>query len=145
WQGKTLEDKAAVRDRIYRTLEAEMLKESSGKLEKSSVLRKCMQYGAAAIFLLALSSYAYHLKTSNPAGIQAEAIAIDPGGNNAILTTEDGTELSLEDLGIGDITINGSVWANKTTEGELNYAGSSKGQVKRHTIRTPRGGQYQVT
>ena len=62
-----------------------------------------------------------------------------------MLMLEDGTEVSLNELDLGAVAIHGKVWASKDGEGELRYGDVAKDEVKYHTIRTPRGGQYKVT
>lgn len=74
---------------------------------------------------------------------------IQPGGNKALLTLEDGTQVSLDQTDSAQLTGRGSGAIRKLTDGLLVYGDPSMTQIDPsaqpyHTIRTPRGGQFQV-
>lgn len=105
---------------------------------------------AAVVILVTLSiglySYFNHdLNNANPRAAYAKQDA-EPGGNKAILTLADGTEISLTDAGNGQIAKQAGVAITKNASGQLVYTvtESSKKEMAYNTISTPRGGQYQV-
>jgi len=86
-----------------------------------------------------------------PAMNKADLVAvqdISPGGNKAVLVLSDGSEISLNDARKGEIAQLPGVTVTKTDSGTITY------QVKEttredqslsyNTIKTPRGGQYEV-
>ncbi|WP_432714337.1 FecR family protein [Pedobacter sp.] len=75
------------------------------------------------------------------------------GGNKAILTLADGSQIVLDDTHAGKIARQPGVNISKTADGQLVYAFDDHNQVKenhkniaiqQNTITTPKGGQYQV-
>lgn len=74
------------------------------------------------------------------------ASKILPGGNKAILTLSDGSEISLTDAENGALTKQSGIKIIKTADGQLVYDASASGSSSEasNTITTPRGGQYQV-
>jgi transmembrane sensor len=108
---------------------------------------------AAAILLLIGAGIWYGLirtpksevvtKNSKPALIKD----IAPGGNKAILTLGDNSTIVLDDAANGQLAQEGSSRVNKTKDGELRYqsaTGKSESALTYNTLRTPRGGQYQL-
>ncbi|GAA3990057.1 FecR family protein [Mucilaginibacter dorajii] len=74
---------------------------------------------------------------------------ISPGGNNAVLTLADGSEIVLNQAKKGLLTKQGNVKISKTSEGKLVYNTSNSGTeasnaVSFNMVRTPKGGQYEV-
>ncbi|WP_256006070.1 FecR family protein [Pedobacter deserti] len=108
----------------------------------------------AALLLMVLSVGIYTL-ILNPGGGSAEpvrsAITIPPGGNKAILTLADGSRVLLgTTTGSGKVKEQGGVRLVEQGNGKLAYLidgnnASSDGEKLMNNIRTPRGGQYQVT
>lgn len=106
---------------------------------------------AAAVAVLILSGAGYWLlqKTSL---VQAPIVAaqpvkdIAPGGNKAVLTLADGTEIVLDSAGNGILARQGNTRVIKSGNGQLQYQspGADK-QALYNKISTPRGGQFQVT
>ncbi|NQX37526.1 FecR protein [Pedobacter steynii] len=74
------------------------------------------------------------------------ASKILPGGNKAILTLSDGSEISLTDAENGALTKQSGIKIIKTADGQLVYDARAAGSSSEasNTITTPRGGQYQV-
>lgn len=72
---------------------------------------------------------------------------IVPGGNRAVLVLANGDSILLDNAGNGMLSQQGNTSVIKLNSGMLAYkAGhASGGAVTYNTIRTPRGGQYQVT
>jgi transmembrane sensor len=73
---------------------------------------------------------------------------IKPGGNKAILTLADGTQVILDEAAKGELARQAGVVISKTADGRIIYqtvATHSPGQQPlQNTITTPKGGQYQV-
>jgi transmembrane sensor len=75
----------------------------------------------------------------------APAKKIVPGSNKAILTLADGSEIQLDDSNKGNIAVQGGIRVIKLDNGILAYNGkNTTGEMMYNTIRTPRGGQYEV-
>lgn len=144
WDHEKFGDKEAVQQRIYQHLHATIQSgpdvNKRGKIRYT--LRKWITYGAAALLLLTLGVYGL-IREKNTAPEQS--VTISPGGNKAVLVLEDGVEVSLNELGLGEVAIEGEVLARKTGEGALNYDARTPEEVTYHTLRTPRGGQFQLT
>lgn len=73
-----------------------------------------------------------------------------PGGNKAMLTLADGSQIALDDAANGTLTEQGSTKVVKTADGQLSYnTGNSPGKMQNSAVTynilsTPRGGLYQV-
>ena len=109
--------------------------------------------GAAAAVLLLLAGGWWMMKGSN--STQQPSVAavpnrqvpdIAPGGNKAILTLADGTQVILDSATNGAITKQGNVTVIKLDDGQLAYNASSTSSsaLTYNTVTTPRGGQYQL-
>lgn len=108
---------------------------------------------AAAVLLLAVGAY-WLLKPAahQPEMITAASVKQDvaPGGNKAVLVLADGSTLSLDSTGSGALTQQGNTHITQPAGGQLIYsaAGTQPGTtdaLQYNTLRTPRGGQFQVT
>ena len=106
---------------------------------------------AAAVVLIIASSATFWL-LRRPAPVQEPVAAVPPqkdiapGGNRAVLTLGDGTEIALDSAGNGILAQQGNAKVIKTGNGELQYdAPKNSGQPVFNKIATPRGGQYTIT
>ncbi|MBT2557088.1 FecR family protein [Hymenobacter sp. ISL-91] len=84
------------------------------------------------------------LATTRPAPSRLE-----PGRNQALLTLADGRTVRLADAGPGLLAQQGGRQVRQTAPGELSYQGAAGNSAAadsllRNTVRTPRGGQYQL-
>lgn len=146
WDEEAMGNKANVKARLYAHLQKEMQTDKEDQPVYWQSMRKWFGYAAAAIILVIGGLYWSSVENvSKPVGEESQAIVIEPGGDKAVLVLDDGTEVSLNELHLGNVTINGKVLANKAGEGELRYGEMAEDEIRYHTIRTPRGGQYQVT
>ncbi len=118
------------------------------------------RYAAAVIILLGIGTYFWNQKLSSPVA-PAETSAkggmdVAPGGNKAELILADGTKIVLDSASNGVIASQGSSKIVKTSAGILAYQVTPSpstaeslqgvgGQAGKNTMRTPRGGQYQLT
>ncbi|MCF3110640.1 FecR domain-containing protein [Niabella sp. CC-SYL272] len=117
--------------------------------------RKLYRYAAAAavLFAVAMGSYLYLIHRSSDGIKKTEKLAssaadIAPGRNVATLQLADGTEIALDDLSNGAIAQDGSNTIYKNGDGQLTYVaadGAYTGKMVSNTLKTPRGGQYQLT
>lgn len=119
------------------------------KPKKYSLLKKMAPYATAAAVLTAVFTYAY--RSTGPKSVQAARTTplhnVTPGGNKAVLTLADGSQIALDSAGMGDIASQGSVRVIKLDSGQLAYrAPGSNGErpPEFNTLATPRGGQFRV-
>jgi len=110
-----------------------------------------LQLTAAAVLLIAFGTvlYLYLNKrvSSNAATQQVAANTIIPGSNKAILTLNDGRQISLTDAANGHIADQAGITVTKKADGQLLYTiteSEAATIITFNTIETPRGGQYQV-
>lgn len=105
----------------------------------------------AAILTILVGGYLwFNTKQSNQqrniAAVKNQQEVIVPGGDKAILTLADGTNIVLDSAGNGTVTNQGNVKVIKLN-GAVTYElpkGADKTQVVYNTITTPKGGQYQL-
>jgi ferric-dicitrate binding protein FerR (iron transport regulator) len=110
-----------------------------------------LQLTAAAVLLIAFGTVLY-LYLNKPVTRQGDAQVlagntIVPGSNKAILTLNDGRQISLTDAANGHIADQPGITVTKKTDGQLLYTITESGAeeaITFNTIETPRGGQYQV-
>jgi len=73
---------------------------------------------------------------------------IAPGGNRAILTLADGTQIPLDSANAGQLAQQGNTNIIKLDSGQLAYrpaTGAAATTLLYNTISTPRGGQFRIT
>ncbi|WP_343702564.1 FecR domain-containing protein [Chitinophaga sp.] len=105
---------------------------------------------AAAILLLVLAGGAYWF-INRPAAPDIADVPqepnIAPGGNKAVLTLADGTQVTLDSAGTGTLAQQGGINVLKLDSGQLAYQGmSAQGQpMQYNTLAIPRGGQFRLT
>jgi len=110
-------------------------------------------YMAAAVVLLVAGGIAYFAlektektapKTTVVAQKKAPGTAAD--SKKAFLILGDGTSISLNDMNNGDIAQQGNVLVKKIRNGLLQFSltGGEANTTALNTIRTPRGGEYEV-
>ncbi|MGN7722132.1 FecR family protein [Chitinophaga sp. 22620] len=78
------------------------------------------------------------------AGLSSQVITY--GSDQAILTLADGSTITLDSSGKGEISRQGSTLVMQSQPGQLSYEPSSgtKGELIYNTITTPRGGQFRL-
>jgi ferric-dicitrate binding protein FerR (iron transport regulator) len=73
---------------------------------------------------------------------------VAPGGNKAVLILADGTQVPLDSTANGVLAQQGNTKVSKPGAGQLTYTQQTAGStalMQYNTLRTPRGGQFQVT
>jgi transmembrane sensor len=108
---------------------------------------------AAAVVTLFLMSYGTYLLLRKDNATRTELSKnnyknIKPGGNKAVLTLADGTQVILDEASKGELARQAGVVITKSADGRIIYqtvATPNDGrQPLQNTIATPKGGQYQV-
>ena len=105
---------------------------------------------AAAVLILSLGLYWWSGRDNSPIAQQsAPAVQIadfPPGGNRAILTLGDGSNIILDSAKNGNLASQGNTSVTKSKKGELVYSasGDTDKAVIFNTVATPKGGQYHI-
>ena len=77
--------------------------------------------------------------------VQVPQKDIQPGGDRAVLTLADGSQIILDSTANGQLARQGNVEIIKLANGQLAYkAGGKEKEVLYNTMSTPRGGRYQL-
>ena len=125
------------------------------KIKVIPVFRRTWFRVAAAAVLL-LGAFALYKTVSKNISPQQEIVKtntekqdIAPGGNKAILTLADGSQIILDSAANGNLASQGNTKLIKLDNGQLAYKGSGiplgdGGEILYNTITTPKGGQYQL-
>lgn len=118
---------------------------------KSPTVKKIFwqRYAAAAAVLLMLSAGLYFFKDHSALNQQekeASVASIPAAGNKATLTLSNGSTINLDNATTGEIAQQSGIVITKTAEGRLIYPSSAPhtSAVGFNTIKTPRGGHYEV-
>lgn len=110
---------------------------------------------AVAAVLVLFGSVIYAVYQQRFPGKRQQALAdahvqrIVPGGNKAVLTLADGATIVLDSAANGILARQGGTAIQKTRDGILSYTagagGRNRAPAAMNMIRTPRGGQYQIS
>ncbi|HEX2536291.1 MAG TPA: FecR domain-containing protein [Chitinophagaceae bacterium] len=108
---------------------------------------------AALVLLMAGAAVVYYNGRSRPGGgtpvarLPIPPTDLAPGGNKALLTLADGRTLVLDSAADGTLARQGGTQVIKLNDGRLAYRNEAPGAGAPgyNTLRTPKGGQYQVT
>lgn len=151
WPSANEDEEEAVRLRMFMRLQEQI----DVPLTRTITAKRRWYYmsaAAAVLLILGLATYFYYpqLHPSTPAPHIAQATpGITPGSNKAILILNNGEQVVLEDAKNGIITQQGNASVNKTDSGSLLYnqvtGNDAATAVVYNTLRTPYGGQYQMT
>jgi transmembrane sensor len=125
-------------------------------IDMYAMKRRWMRIAAAAAILLVLGTAAFWLvrtrETDLPTPV-ATVKDISPGGNKATLTLADNSTIILDSAANGQLAQQGNANVIKLNDGQLVYKqeGGTSGKPftidhpsTYNTLRTPRGGQYQL-
>lgn len=150
WDAQNMGGQEEVKTELYRRALKEIAEYEAGQQKNRRVFKRL--YWPAAAALVLLGSIALFFYNNEPAEQMAEnnkTVAHDvlPGGNRAVLTLADGSQVNLDSAGDGIIKNQGNIIIDKTKDGELVYRVKGAAQSAKpdyNTIRTPAGGQYQL-
>jgi transmembrane sensor len=109
--------------------------------------RKSYQVAASVLLLLMLSVLIATQLRHKQMVLQAQNHDLAPGGNKAVLTLADGSNIILDSVKNGLLTAQPGTHIVKQS-GQLAYQASDNAQPVRasyNTLTTPKGGQYQLT
>ncbi|MGF7079319.1 FecR family protein [Mucilaginibacter sp. UYCu711] len=107
---------------------------------------------AAATILFVFAASLYFLLPNNaqvPPKVSAlnKPVIIPAGSNKAILTLNNGQQISLNDASSGQLAVQGATSVRKAANGQIDYQTDgfiTAGEGMYNTLTTPRGGQYQM-
>lgn len=107
---------------------------------------------AAALLALLATGVLYFTHNNNPVHTRVAAAAphpVSPGGNKAILTLADGSQIPLDSANNGAIAHQGNVQVIKLNNGQLSYKtdntnNTTSDQTHYNSLMTPRGGQFMI-
>lgn len=106
---------------------------------------------AAVIFMLAFGAYVFYQQRSTPdladTAQSAAIYDVAPGGNKAVLTLADGSQVVLDSIKNGTLAEQEGTIVSKTEDGQLTYRPADHAGVKvqYNSITTPKGGEYKLT
>lgn len=157
-QGRQPEEEAddeAIRSSILEKLETKMAlldeqEHASENMAAAHTRRIPWRMLAAASILLMVAGGWFFFRHKTPqsttiASKPSPAKKVVPGSNKATLTLADGSEIQLDDSNKGNIAVQGGIKVIKMANGVLAYNGKNTNSGNMYnTIRTPRGGQYEV-
>lgn len=142
---------AAINARLHKTLQL------GNSIKPAGYSRWRLPAAAAILVLAGLAVYFKFFSNQQPAApvtvknIPAPVIQpLKPGGNKAILTLANNSQVILDSAANGVISTQGNILVEKLHNGQLVYSINGR-RLDEHdeafynTITTPRGGQYQVT
>ena len=141
------------------SLESDMFRNIISKTQKVSPKNKGAfhmqtwhKITAAASIILAISltvflSQSTDKQSKEELTVKSTGSDLAPGGNKAILTLSDGSQIVLDSLGTGTLSTQGNAKVVKLNDGELAYSLVGKKEERENlfnTVSTPKGGQYQL-
>ncbi|HEY0668863.1 MAG TPA: FecR family protein, partial [Sphingobacteriaceae bacterium] len=148
-------DEITHQDRLFAKIQTG-IKDSESSPRKIHAIRK-WSIAASIVFVLFISGLYLLRNTDTKSKYITEQISgvtkhnIKPGGNKAVLTLADGSQIILDDASNGIVATQAKAVLNKTRNGQLvydlsglNLTGGNEGARAYNTISTPRGGEYQV-
>lgn len=137
--------------KIYSELKPLLIKNET-PLKVVRPIRTYFKYSVAAAVLVLCSVFAYlYFNAENEKAnliTQNKPADVNPGGNKAVLTLADGSEISLTDAGNGELARQAGIRVTKSADGQIVYEVTGKPAAQNETmynmISTPAGGQYQI-
>ncbi|MFA4867124.1 MAG: FecR domain-containing protein [Pedobacter sp.] len=148
-------DSLSKEEQLYLKQEIKMVINTKLSVDKRSKYRKLyvwMVSAAAIIIIGSISFYSFfYTDQVSPGDSEFVLNDINAGGNKAILTLSDGTNVLLDTVKSGIISGQPDIKITKSSDGQLVYtytAASKHNSISANdlynTISTPKGGQYQI-
>lgn len=138
-------------DYMHEDLKIKLLQ---AKETKKQPIRKIsyqwLAIAASLLLIVSISLYLFYPKkiTQQVVITETKKSVIKPGGNQAVLTLDNGKKIILSDHKEGLLTEQAGIQVYKSKDGMLVYKMDKRKRVKAqteyNTISTPKGGQYQV-
>jgi transmembrane sensor len=147
------EDAEAVKSRLFTAINEKLTQESKIKITRKSKLWYYISVAATVLVIMGAALFYLKQYQSRLKPAIAAVKDVNPGGNKATLTLDNGQVINLSDADNGKLTEVAGIVITKTKDGQLVYdmhnavTKESNGQpvkVSYSTISTPRGGQYQL-
>jgi transmembrane sensor len=136
---------AALNESLTRELEGAMAAPQVIPL----IYRNWFRIAAVAVLLITVTGIFFLFDTQEKpkqaTQIQPAGIDLPPGGNKAVLTLADATQIVLDSAANGTLANQGKTTVVKLGNQILYKAAGKSGEVLYNTISTPRSGQYQLT
>nr|WP_121273582.1 FecR family protein [Pedobacter schmidteae] len=155
WDMEQMGSKELTRNKIYHQLQEHVVVPPP---TKSVFLRTRWLVVAAALIGICLFTYLFYEPniTTRPALVKKQPVALKgdvlPGGDKAVLTLADGSQIVLDHAGNGSLARQGNATIDKTKNGQIVYAVGKNSSESAVTLRpaewnvisTPRGGQFNL-
>jgi transmembrane sensor len=113
------------------------------------------RYAAAVIIIFGIGAYLWNIRKEKPSVATVNPLPVKndvaPGGNKALLILADGSTIVLDSAANGAIAKQEMTTIRKSADGQIIYEANSSpvsrlpSAVLYNTMRTPKGGQYQLT
>lgn len=122
----------------------------SSMFSRRSIQWKPIAAAAAVAMCVLAGLFAYQYRQSEDGQLAANSVTratpIVPGGKAAVLILSDGSKISLDDAGAGELAVQGNTNIVKLGNGQLTYhENGQSADAGLNVLQTPRGGQYAVT
>ena len=151
-ESESTETPDELKERLYQAI-LENTKEHKPHAQRNTFYKYVL--AAAAVVLLVLSVGIYHYIESK--NLQNNQITsnkhtdINPGGNKAILTLSDGSQIILDKEKKGLLANRGNIAIRNDEDGQVifqilkdEHTGTDSRNIAYNTISTPKGGQYMI-
>ena len=115
----------------------------TGQKSKNKIFAPWLKYAAAVLLLISLSlPFIFHFRSD----LSKQTASIKPGSSQAVLVTDDGSELALNSDSVTQIKSGNKLLATNSA-GNIHYNNIEGKNIteKYNTLIIPRGGEYRVT
>ena len=139
-------------DRILSNIFSErQITDGEDQVENYQVRSLWPKIAAAAVLILGFGLYFWlgskeTQQLATNASLKTSDSDLPPGGNKAVLTLGDGSNIILDSAGNGNLASQGSANVVKSKNGELIYRSNNKENeaIVFNSLATPKGGQYHI-
>jgi transmembrane sensor len=153
WNSQLMGNEAEAKNELFNKIHTGLTVKAIPFYQKTTfkyLIAACIALVVTAIGAVFYSNNLNSLKNKNKIALEND---VAPGGNNAVLTLADGSQVLLNDTDNGKIIEEKGISITKAKDGQLIYRIIDRGAnstsnteqvIAYNTITTPRGGQYQV-